>query len=189
MKNIFPNVIVILVCMGAVAVGAGVGILATPDGTPITNQRTIVGNSPISVSNGNGSAGDPTISIQAADVSHDGYLKSNDWQRIAAFTNTVTFATPTSNLTNYVFTTPGIYKINLTNAFRLVSVTKPPSGLTATYVIYGTNYSGANQTFDVTNTYDALGPNTLTTVTNNKSFMLTIQADADLVQYGFTVKP
>lgn len=41
--------------------------------------RTITGISPIGVVNGDGSTGNPTVSITKADASNDGYLSSIDW--------------------------------------------------------------------------------------------------------------
>lgn len=60
---------------GGMATPASSGLVAVDTGTGTTYGRTLAGTSPISVSNGNGLAGNPTIAVNAATTSTAGIVE------------------------------------------------------------------------------------------------------------------
>lgn len=64
---------------GGLATPAASGLVAVDTGTGTTYGRTIAGTSPVTVTNGDGLGGNPTIAMPAASGSQSGHLSSTDW--------------------------------------------------------------------------------------------------------------
>lgn len=73
---------------GGLATPAASGLVAVDIGTGTTYGRTIAGTGPVTVTNGGGLAGNPTIAMPAASGSQSGHLSSTDWTTFNAKVST-----------------------------------------------------------------------------------------------------